>query len=127
MVKSLYCGIVVSEFELQSRFYVHFRTNTLRKGMNFLILLLFFLKDGFEIVALTIRSNNRKVPMVLWLTSWTASSLSVSSNSSHAIKFTFGLKPFGEVVNSLAPHLWVKFYHYCSSTSITLALKTHEG
>ena len=28
------CYIVVSEFELQSRYYVHFRTNTLQKGMN---------------------------------------------------------------------------------------------
>ena len=27
-------GIVVSEFVLQSRYYVHFRTNTLEKGMN---------------------------------------------------------------------------------------------
>ena len=29
MVKVMDCGIVVSEFELQSRYYVHFRTNTL--------------------------------------------------------------------------------------------------
>ena len=34
MVKALEYGIVVSEFELQSRYYVHFRTNTLAKGMN---------------------------------------------------------------------------------------------
>ena len=34
MVKTMDCGIVVSEFELQSRYYVHFRTNTLGKGMN---------------------------------------------------------------------------------------------
>ena len=33
MVKVLDCEIVVSEFELQSRYYVHFRTNTLEKGM----------------------------------------------------------------------------------------------
>ncbi len=32
------CGIVVSEFELQSGYYVHFRANTLGKGMNPLIL-----------------------------------------------------------------------------------------
>ena len=32
------CGIVVSEFVLQLRYYVHFRTNTLGKGMNPLIL-----------------------------------------------------------------------------------------
>ena len=38
MVKALDCGIVVREFVLQSRYYVHFRTNTLRKGMNPLIL-----------------------------------------------------------------------------------------
>ena len=33
MVKAMDCGIVVSEFVLQSRYYVHFR-----KGMNPLIL-----------------------------------------------------------------------------------------
>ena len=38
MVKALGCGIVESEFEPQSRYYVHFRTNTLGKGMNPLIL-----------------------------------------------------------------------------------------
>ena len=38
MVKTMNCGIVVSDFELQSRYYVHFRTNTLGKGMNSLIL-----------------------------------------------------------------------------------------
>ena len=37
MVKALDCRIVVSEFKLQSRCYVHFRTNTLGKGMNSLI------------------------------------------------------------------------------------------
>ena len=30
------CDLVVSEFELQSRYYVNFRTNTFGKGMNFL-------------------------------------------------------------------------------------------
>ena len=39
MVKALDCGIVVNEFELQSRYYVPFQTNTLQKGMNPLILL----------------------------------------------------------------------------------------
>ena len=29
--------IVVTEFKLQSRYYVHFRTNTLGKGMNVFI------------------------------------------------------------------------------------------
>ena len=38
MVKALDCGIVVREFILQSRYYVHFRANTLGKGMNPLIL-----------------------------------------------------------------------------------------
>ena len=38
MIKALDYGIVVSEFELQSRYYVHFRTNNLGKGMNPLIL-----------------------------------------------------------------------------------------
>ena len=38
MVKAMNCGIVVREFVLQSRDYVHFRANTLGKGMNPLIL-----------------------------------------------------------------------------------------
>ena len=38
MVEAMGCGIVVSEFILQSRYYVHFRANTLGKGMNPLIL-----------------------------------------------------------------------------------------
>ena len=32
------CGLEVSEFELQSHFYVHFRTHTLGKGTNSLSL-----------------------------------------------------------------------------------------
>ena len=38
MVKAMDCGIVVSEFVFQSRYYVHFRANTLGNGMNPLIL-----------------------------------------------------------------------------------------
>ncbi len=38
MVKAMDCGIVVSEFILQSRYYVYFQANTLGKGMNPLIL-----------------------------------------------------------------------------------------
>ena len=38
MVKAMDCGIVVREFVLQLRYYVHFRANTLGKGMNPLIL-----------------------------------------------------------------------------------------
>ena len=38
MVKAVDCGIVISEFELRLRYYVHFQTNTLGKGMNPLIL-----------------------------------------------------------------------------------------
>ena len=34
MVKAMHCGIIVREFVLQSRYYVHFRANTLGKGMN---------------------------------------------------------------------------------------------
>ena len=34
MVKAMACGIVVSEFVLQSRYYVHFQANTFGKGMN---------------------------------------------------------------------------------------------
>ena len=38
LVKAMDCGIIVSEFVLQSRYYVHFWANTLGKGMNPLIL-----------------------------------------------------------------------------------------
>ena len=38
MVKAMDWGIVVSEFVLQSRYYVHFRANTPGKGMNPFIL-----------------------------------------------------------------------------------------
>ena len=38
MVKAIDCGIVVSEFVLQSCYYAYFRANTLVKGMNALIL-----------------------------------------------------------------------------------------
>ena len=37
MVKAMDCGIVVREFVLQLRYYVHFRANILGKGMNPLI------------------------------------------------------------------------------------------
>ena len=38
MVKAMDGGIIASEFELQSRYYIHLRTNTLGKDMNPLIL-----------------------------------------------------------------------------------------
>ena len=38
MVKAMDCGIVVREFVFQSPYYVHFRANTLGKGMNLSIL-----------------------------------------------------------------------------------------
>ena len=38
MVKALDCRIIISEFEHQSCYYVHFRANTLGKGMSTLIL-----------------------------------------------------------------------------------------
>ena len=57
MAKELDCGLDVSDFEIQSPYSVHFRTNTLRKGMNLLISpatgyiapLLFFYKNAFGI------------------------------------------------------------------------------
>ena len=38
VVNAMDFGIVVSEFVLRSRYHVHFRANTLVKGMNPLIL-----------------------------------------------------------------------------------------
>ena len=57
IVKEIDCGIVVSEFVLQSRYYIYFRANTLVKGMNLLILrvmgeivpLLFFSENSSSI------------------------------------------------------------------------------
>ena len=34
MVKAMDCGIVVSEFVLQSRYFVHFQANTLGKSIE---------------------------------------------------------------------------------------------
>ena len=57
IVKALDSRIKVNGFELQSRYYVHFQSNTRGKGMNSLILpamglivqLLFFYKGGIGI------------------------------------------------------------------------------
>ena len=57
VVNVLNFDIVVSDLKLQSRYYVHFQTNTLKKSINSLISpvigeilpLLFFYKDGFDI------------------------------------------------------------------------------
>ena len=58
VVNFLGWDIVVSEFKLQSRYYVHFRTNTLGKGTNtiihtqilcLIVPLLSFFGDGFGI------------------------------------------------------------------------------
>ena len=38
MVKTLDCGIVLREFKIQSRYYVHFRKNTPGKCMTQIIL-----------------------------------------------------------------------------------------
>ena len=58
MVKAKDSEIVVSKFVLQSRYYVHFRIDTIGKSMNSLILpamgyivpLLFFLENDFGII-----------------------------------------------------------------------------
>ena len=57
MANVLYCDILVSEFELHLRYYVHFRTNALRKGMNLRIFTgnelnstaIVFNREGFSI------------------------------------------------------------------------------
>ena len=64
-------GIVISKFELQSLYYVHFRTNTLEKSMKPRILpamgyiapLLYFAKDSIGIIypkKADIPLNNKK-------------------------------------------------------------------
>ena len=57
MAKVLDCSLEVSKYELQLSYYIQFRTNTLGKGMNPLILsamglivsMLSFYKDNFGI------------------------------------------------------------------------------
>ena len=41
------CGLVVSEFVLQSLYYIHFLIDTLKKGSGWIVPQLFFYKDGF--------------------------------------------------------------------------------
>ena len=38
VVQWLECDVVVNEFKLQSRYYIHFRTNAIKKGMSLYIL-----------------------------------------------------------------------------------------
>ena len=38
MVKAMDCGIVVNEFVLQLRYYIHFQANAIGKGVNPFIL-----------------------------------------------------------------------------------------
>ena len=38
-----------------------------------------------------------ELSVVQWLTYWTAASLQASSNSTRAITFAFGRKPFGKI------------------------------
>ena len=45
MAKVLNCNKLVSEFELHSRYYVHFRTNALVKGMKTLIVTRYKLRN----------------------------------------------------------------------------------
>ena len=35
VAKVLFCYIIVNEFEFQSCYYIHFRTNTIGKGINY--------------------------------------------------------------------------------------------
>ena len=57
MINALDRGIILRKFELQSRYYIPFRTNTLGKGMNPLLLpymryivpLVSFWKDRFSV------------------------------------------------------------------------------
>ena len=49
MAKELDCGLEANEFEFQSRYYVHFRNDTLGKVNVKIVSLLFFYKDGFGV------------------------------------------------------------------------------
>ena len=54
-----FCHIIVSEFEPQSRYYVHFHTNTIGKGKNALI------SSGYGL------NNISTVGQQRWLWHWT--------------------------------------------------------
>ena len=82
MIKALDCGIVVSEFEFQSSYNVHFPTNTLGKDMKSLTLPtmgyiaspLLFYEDGFSIklptkVDMSLNNNNFVVCLFLFMKS----------------------------------------------------------
>ena len=49
VVDVLDSDVVISELELQSCYYIHFRTNALRKYTGWIVSLLFFYNDGFGI------------------------------------------------------------------------------
>ena len=50
MANVLDCESVANEFEFQSCFYIHFRINTLGKGMNSPILPSYMLNSGTHII-----------------------------------------------------------------------------
>ena len=52
VVNVLDCNIIVSKFEIQLYYYVHFQINTLRKCLNLLILPNFRLNSGNTIILL---------------------------------------------------------------------------
>ena len=53
MAKVMNCSLEISEFKLQSHYYVHFQTNSLGKRHEPFYPLLFFYKDSFGIKYLT--------------------------------------------------------------------------
>ena len=61
IVNGLDCGLEVSELELQSHYYVHFRINTIRKGMNPLfplyVLNMFFYKTDYIYIYIYMRER----------------------------------------------------------------------
>ena len=78
MVKAIDCGIVVREFVLQSRYYVHFLANTLGKSMNPLIL-----PAMFKLLFMALALNNlKRVDMPL-------NKESPKNVSSHFVKILF--------------------------------------
>ena len=60
------------------------------------------------------------VLIVLWLKVWSAALKWVSSNSSHAIMFTFRQIPLGKVWTPFSPQMWVEYYYCHFSTRIAL-------
>ena len=119
-----YFDTVVNKFELQSRYYVHFRTNTLGKGMKSLIPLAKYCFSTRMYLALKIRNGwyaikQRKQTKPNPLFRSPQAGLSISFGSSGVVRAGFGKCPYCFLVCFL-------LYNFCFVVSF-LAVHTFRG